>query len=59
MAWTIPDPLFRRRTPEEQRAYIQGFAAATGMAIHNLANDKPLEPMLDMVALMQETADEP
>jgi hypothetical protein len=53
MSWTANGEA-GRRTPGEQGAYVAGFHAGVGQAIESVAQDKPLDRLLDLAALMEE-----
>ena len=55
MAWQVNGES-RRRTPGEQLSYIQGFKAATGMAVQYTAEGKPLDKVLAVSAMLEQCA---
>jgi hypothetical protein len=59
MAWQIPEQPITERTPEAKRAYVQGFKAATGMAVKYEAEGKPMADLQQLADLLPEVDDGP
>lgn len=54
MAWTIPQP----RSPEELKAYRQGFTSAVHLAVKYESEGKPMAELAKLNDLVEQTLGE-